>query len=43
MTEAEQRAAIVKEALTWLGTPFVYGACVKQVGVDCGRFLRRHP
>lgn len=39
MTEAEQRAAIVKEALTWVGTPFVYGACVKKVGVDCGRFL----
>ncbi len=40
MTEAEERQAIVKEALTWVGTPFFYGACVKgpKGGVDCGRF-----
>jgi hypothetical protein len=33
-----QRQAVVEEALTWLGTPFEYGQCVKGVGVDCGRF-----
>jgi len=30
---------VVREALTWQRTPFVWGACVKGVGVDCGRFL----
>jgi cell wall-associated NlpC family hydrolase len=38
MTEQEERAAVVKEALTWIGTPFVWEACIKKVGVDCGRF-----
>jgi cell wall-associated NlpC family hydrolase len=38
MTEQEERAAIVAEALTWIGTPFHWEACVKGVGVDCGRF-----
>lgn len=37
MTEQEQRAAVVAEALTWVKTPFVWEACVKGVGVDCGR------
>jgi hypothetical protein len=35
----EQRQAVVREALTWLRTPFMYDQCVKGVGVDCGRFL----
>lgn len=30
---------MVSEALTWKGTPFVWGQCVKGLGVDCGRFL----
>lgn len=35
MTEAQQRAAIVAEALTWEGTPYLSGAQVKGAGVDC--------
>lgn len=38
MMDTQQRLAITTEAITWKGTPFVYGACVKHVGVDCGRF-----
>lgn len=30
-----QRSAIVTEALSWLGTPYQHGACVKGAGVDC--------
>jgi hypothetical protein len=39
MTAPEQRQAVVREALTWRGTPFEYGQCVKGVGVDCGRSI----
>lgn len=39
MTELEQRAAVVQEALEWVRTPFVWEASIKGVGVDCGRFL----
>lgn len=35
MTEAEQRAAVVAEARTWLRTPYHPGAQVKGAGVDC--------
>ena len=35
MTEQEQRAAVVTEALTWLGTPYHNHARIKGVGVDC--------
>ena len=35
MTEAEARAAVVAEALTWEGTPYQGHARVKGVGVDC--------
>jgi cell wall-associated NlpC family hydrolase len=38
MTEPQERDAVVVEALTWVGTPFVWEACIKGVGVDCGRF-----
>jgi hypothetical protein len=38
MDEA-MRAAVVKEALTWLGTPYHHHARVKGVGVDCARLL----
>jgi len=34
-----QRAAVVTEALSWLGTPWVHAARVKGAGVDCGQFL----
>ena len=37
--EQEQRATVIKEAQSWLGTPFHDNACIKHVGVDCGRFL----
>lgn len=40
MTEQEQRAAVVAEARTWLGTPYHHEACVKGAGVDCGMLLR---
>lgn len=33
------REQVVEEALTWLGTPYHHLACLKGVGVDCGRFL----
>jgi cell wall-associated NlpC family hydrolase len=36
----EQRNQVVQEALTWLGTPWRHGACIKNVGVDCGQFIR---
>jgi cell wall-associated NlpC family hydrolase len=32
---------IIRDALSWEGTPYVSGAGVKGVGVDCGYFLRR--
>ena len=35
MTEAEQRAAIVAEAISWERTPYHPHARVKGVGVDC--------
>lgn len=35
MTDAETRAAIVAEALSWEGTPYQSRAKVKGVGVDC--------
>ena len=34
-TEVETRAAIVAEALTWEGTPYMHGAMLKGVGTDC--------
>ncbi len=30
---------LLAEALTWLGTPYGKGQCVKQVRVDCGSFV----
>jgi cell wall-associated NlpC family hydrolase len=38
VTEAERRAAVVAEALTWLGTPWHHRARIKGVGVDCAQF-----
>lgn len=35
MTESEQRAAVVAEAMTWQGTPYHHHARIKDVGVDC--------
>lgn len=38
-TVAEQRAAIVAEALTWLHTPYHHHGRIKCVGVDCAQIL----
>lgn len=38
MTEAEERKAIVAEALTWLATPYHEKAMIKGVGADCALF-----
>lgn len=40
MTEAEERAAIIAEARTWLRTPYVDCAHVKGAGVDCAYLLK---
>jgi cell wall-associated NlpC family hydrolase len=37
--DAQMRQAVVKEALTWLGTPYHHHARVKGVGVDCAQLL----
>ena len=38
-SEAEQRVAVVAEARTWLGTPWVHQAAIKGQAVDCAMFL----
>ena len=35
MTEQQQRAAVVKEAREWLGTPYFHGGRLKNIGADC--------
>jgi cell wall-associated NlpC family hydrolase len=37
VTEGIQRALVISEAETWLGTPFLMNGCVKRAGVDCCR------
>ena len=39
MTEREQRDIVVKEALSWIGTPYHHQAMVKGAGVDCAMIL----
>ncbi len=39
MMTAEQRAHVVREAESWLGTPYHAGARVRGVGVDCAQLL----
>jgi len=39
--EAQQRAAIVAEAQSWLKTPYHHAADVRGAGVDCGMLLVR--
>ncbi len=39
--EAAQRATIVAEARSWIGTPYHNCADIKGVGVDCGMLLVR--
>ena len=37
MTQAEGRAAVVAEAMTWLRTPWHHRAYIRGVGVDCAQ------
>ena len=37
MDDTQKRICDIAE--TWLGTPFVYGACRKGCGVDCAKFI----
>jgi cell wall-associated NlpC family hydrolase len=39
MTEQEFRARIVREALSFVGTPYHLGGMVKGAGVDCATLL----
>ena len=39
MEEIIQRANVIAEALTWMGTPFMDHQRVKHVGVDCLGFI----
>lgn len=39
MTEQDQRQAMVREALSWRGTPYVLGGRVKNAGVDCATLI----
>lgn len=39
MTEEEQRAAVIREARSWLGTPYHHRARLKGIGVDCAMLL----
>ena len=41
MTVPELRAAVVAEALSWLGTPYHHCADIKGAGVDCAMLLVR--
>lgn len=34
-----ERARVIEEAVSWIGTPWRHGARVKGAGVDCGQFL----
>lgn len=40
MTGGETRAAVVAEAMTWLGTPYRHQASLKDVGCDCLGLVR---
>jgi cell wall-associated NlpC family hydrolase len=39
LREMEQRAAVVREAREWLGTPYHHHGRVKGIGVDCAQLL----
>jgi hypothetical protein len=39
--EADQRAAVVAAARSWIGTPYHHAADVKEHGVDCAMLLVR--
>ena len=39
VVERVERLAVVQEAMTWLGTPYLHQGRVRGSGVDCGQFL----
>jgi cell wall-associated NlpC family hydrolase len=39
--EKSQRAAVVAEARSWLGTPYAHAQALKRAGVDCGMLIVR--
>lgn len=39
LSEADQRRAVLAEAMSWLGTPYHHKARVKGAGVDCAQIL----
>jgi cell wall-associated NlpC family hydrolase len=39
MTRESERAAVVAEALSWVGTPFRHSTRIKGLGVDCANLL----
>lgn len=39
MTEAEERAAVVAEAQSWIGTPYISNGATKGSGTDCAMLL----
>jgi cell wall-associated NlpC family hydrolase len=41
MTVSEQRQAVVAEAMSWIGTPYINNGCIKgrRGGVDCAMLL----
>jgi len=39
MNELEFRKAIIDEALSWVGTPYLHCACIKGVGANCAMFI----
>lgn len=41
MTEAEQRAAVVAEAMSWVGSKWHHAADVKGVATDCAMLIVR--
>ena len=41
VSEADQRAAVVAEARSWIKTPWVHMAAIKGAGVDCAMLLAR--
>ncbi len=39
MTEAEARTAVINEARSWIGTPYLHQGRAKGIGVDCAMLL----
>jgi cell wall-associated NlpC family hydrolase len=39
--EIDARALVIKEAMSWIGTPYRHQAAVKGAGADCGMLLAK--